>query len=94
MKVRVWRYEVADAAREEFEHEYGPDGAWAKLFARSAGFVDTVLYAEVGSPGRYLTVDRFSSDAAWERFRVDHDTAYRALGERLGHLTLAQDEVV
>lgn len=94
MKVRVWRYEVAVAAREEFEHEYGADGAWAQLFARSEGFVDTVLYAEVGSPGSYLTVDRFSSDAAWERFRVDHDTAYRALGERLCHLTLAQDEVV
>jgi hypothetical protein len=94
MTVRVWRYEVATDVREEFEREYGPGGSWARLFAASPGFVATSLYVEVGSPASYLTVDRFADDQAWQQFRSEHDTAYQELGERLGHLTIAQEELV
>ncbi len=93
MLVRVWRYQVPDQVRAEFEREYGPAGSWALLFARSAGFVDTSLYVEVTSPGSYLTVDRFASDEDWDRFLDENRTAYSELGTRLEHLTSAQEEI-
>lgn len=37
MLVRVWEYEVAPGCEAEFEQLYGSTGAWAQLFARSAG---------------------------------------------------------
>jgi len=37
MLVRVWEYEVAPGREAEFEQLYGSAGAWAQLFARSAG---------------------------------------------------------
>jgi len=94
MKVRVWRYHVAEEMREEFEREYGTDGSWAVLFATATGFVETTLYREARSTSTYLTVDRFVSEDAWLRFRRENDAAYTALGERLAHLTLEQEELV
>lgn len=94
MKVRVWRYRVSAEHRGEFEREYGPHGSWARLFARSPGFVDTTLYADVGSTSSYLTVDRFTDEAAWAAFRSGHAAAYEALGARLAHLTGAQEALV
>lgn len=94
MKVRVWRYDVPPDVQEEFEREYGPNGSWAQLFASSPGFVATGLYVEVESPTSYLTVDQFTDDDAWQDFRTEHDTGYRALGERLRHLTAVQEKLV
>ena len=94
MTVRVWRYDVPGDAREEFEREYGPDGSWARLFATSPGFVATSLYVDVASPTSYLTVDEFADHEAWRQFRAEHDAAYREIGERLRHLTTAQEELV
>jgi heme-degrading monooxygenase HmoA len=80
--------------REEFEREYGSDGSWAQLFATAAGFVETSLYREARAATTYVTVDRFVSEQAWRAFRTDNDAAYTALGERLAHLTLEQEELV
>ena len=41
MLVRVWEYEVAPGCEVEFEQLYGSAGAWAQLFARSAGHLDS-----------------------------------------------------
>jgi heme-degrading monooxygenase HmoA len=94
VKSRVWRYRVDQDRRAEFEREYGSEGAWAALFATAEGFVETTLYRDTQSPTRYLSVDRFASEQAWQRFRSDNDAEYRALGERLQHLTLEQEELV
>ena len=94
MRVRVWRYGVPAESREEFEREYGAGGSWARLFARSEGFVDTVLYVDVASPGSYLTVDRFASEAAWLEFLRDHHDAYVAVDRLLRHLAATQEELV
>jgi hypothetical protein len=94
VKVRVWRYHVAQEMREEFEREYGADGSWALLFASASGFVETTLYREARSASTYLTIDRFVSEDAWLQFRTENDAAYTALGNRLAHLTLDQEELV
>lgn len=94
MKVRVWRFEVSPEHVAEFERAYGPDGPWAVLFRRSAGFVATDLFRDVTRAGAYVTVDRFVDDAAWTAFRREQAVDYEALGERLATLTMTQEELV
>jgi hypothetical protein len=91
--LRVWEYDVAAADAAEFERVYGPDGEWATLFGSSDEFLGTELFRRVGEPGRYLTVDRFSSEAAWRRFATDHAASYAALDVRTERLTLAEREL-
>jgi heme-degrading monooxygenase HmoA len=91
--VRIWRYDVADDQQAEFERVYGPDGDWARLFAASDGFMGTELYVRLGETGRYLTVDRFTSLAAWESFRTEHSTSYAELDLATERLRLTEDEL-
>ena len=35
MMIRVWEYDVQEAAAVDFERIYGADGAWAQLFSSS-----------------------------------------------------------
>lgn len=93
MYVRVWQYDVPAERVPEFERVYGPEGAWARLFAASPGFVSTELFADVAVPGRYLSVDRFTSLAAWEQFLADHGPAYADLGRSTEGLTLTNQEL-
>jgi heme-degrading monooxygenase HmoA len=73
----IWRFEVHEAHRAEFEQAYGPTGDWARLFARSGGFRGTeLLRAEDGS---YITLDVWRAKSDFEAFRAEHDGDYEAL---------------
>jgi len=93
MFVRVWEYDVVPASTEEFERAYGGAGAWAQLFSRADGFVGTELFRSVETPGRYLTVDRFASEATWQAFRRDHAADYEELDGECAGLTVTQSEL-
>jgi heme-degrading monooxygenase HmoA len=77
MHALIWRYEVKDEARPAFEATYGPTGAWAQLFARSAGFRGTELMR--ADDGSYLTLDVWRSRADFDAFLSDHRADYEAL---------------
>jgi heme-degrading monooxygenase HmoA len=93
MIIRVWEYDVPEAAAAEFERVYGADRAWAELFSSSEGFEGTELFASVSNPGRYLTVDRFRDEASWRRFQAEHREAYLALDAASEGLTVAEREL-
>jgi heme-degrading monooxygenase HmoA len=65
-----------------FEEQYGPTGAWVELFRRSPDYVETLLLKNRSVPQRYVTVDRWRSEAAFRRFREEQDASYRTLDER------------
>jgi heme-degrading monooxygenase HmoA len=92
--IRVWEYDVVEGLEAEFETAYGGDGAWAQLFASSSGFLGTTLYRSVAVGRRYVTIDRFVSGKAWERFLVDHNDAYHQLDSRTAYLTVRETELV
>jgi heme-degrading monooxygenase HmoA len=94
MLVRVWQYVVAPGREAEFERLYGGSGAWVQLFARSADYLGTELYRAVDQPDRYLTVDRFSSQEAWQRFLGEHGTDYAELDSRCAALTRSEIDVL
>lgn len=93
MLIRVWEYDVAEAAAADFERVYGAEGAWAQLFSSSDGFEGTELFVSVSHSGRYLTVDRFRDEASWRRFQAEHGDAYLALNIESEGLTLAEREL-
>ncbi|HEY5722235.1 MAG TPA: hypothetical protein VIT45_07920 [Allosphingosinicella sp.] len=97
MFVRTWRYQVDREASEAFERSYGPDGDWARLFARGSGFLGTELLSAVdrgsGDALVYATIDRWRTRQDWDAFLADHGEAYHALDLRLENLTIEEQDL-
>jgi heme-degrading monooxygenase HmoA len=82
MYVIVWEFRAKAGHEEEFERVYGPEGKWAQLFAHGEGYLGTELLGDVADRGRYVTIDRWTSHAAFEAFRRQWSDEYRALDRR------------
>jgi heme-degrading monooxygenase HmoA len=90
---RVWQFEVVGGREAEFEQVYAADGAWARLFARSEGFLGTELFQSLSEPARFLTVDRFTSAEDFERLLEKHASSYAALDAQSQALTVSEQEI-
>jgi heme-degrading monooxygenase HmoA len=93
MFVVVWQFEVAEEKAAAFEAAYAPEGAWARLFSRSAEYKGTELLRDAFVPGSYLTIDRWTSEESFRAFRRDHDTEYEALDRQCDALTAKETRV-
>ena len=89
----VWEFMVGDGREAEFERAYGPDGDWAQLFRQSKDYLGTDLLRDTAKPGRYLTVDRWKSAAAYEYFHRSHEVEYGALDARCEALTARETKL-
>lgn len=83
--VLVWEFRPATGREAEFERAYGPDGDWAVLFQRHPGYLGTELLR--GAGGRYVTIDRWRTRAAFEDFKARHGADYAALDRKMEALT-------
>ena len=79
--MRLWRFHVPAADEQRFLDAYGPDGAWARLFATAPGFIRTELWQS--SDGSYLTADYWSSPRDFDRFQSSHGEKYYRLDREL-----------
>jgi len=86
----LWRFETTDAQAEAFATAYGPDGAWVAFFRQADGYRETELFRRQQSPPCFLTIDRWESRAAYERFRRDQAVAYTALDAECEGLTVRE----
>ena len=84
----IWRFEVREEHRAQFESAYGPKGEWARLFARSGGFRGTELMR--ADDGTYLTLDVWRAKADFDAFIADHRADYDALDRRTEPWTRAE----
>jgi heme-degrading monooxygenase HmoA len=82
----VWRYQVREEHRTEFERAYGPDGDWVELFEAGEGYLGSEL-VRGSAIGEYLTIDRWASSDAYARFLERRGDDYAARDGRLQHLT-------
>lgn len=88
----VWKYEVLADAEMDFRVAYGPDGDWARLFAKHDGFVRTELIA-TDQPHHYLTIDRWESEESFNAYLdLDRDE-YRRLDQQFEALTVSEELV-
>jgi heme-degrading monooxygenase HmoA len=90
MYIRVWEYEVAADHTDAFLAAYGADGDWAQLFQRGRGYVGTDLYRRTDDGARFLTVDRWTDQAAWRAFLEEWGDAYERLDMRMTRLSVSQ----
>jgi heme-degrading monooxygenase HmoA len=93
MFVVVWQFEIAEDKVADFEAAYGPEGAWAKLFRASAGYLGTELLRDAYIPFNYLTIDRWTSEESFRAFRKEHDSEYEVLDRRSDALTSRETRV-
>jgi hypothetical protein len=91
--VYIWRYEVALEQREAFERLCGPDGAWVRLFSRSADWLSTELLADLDRPGVYVTIDRWRTRSAYDEFRASVGEEWAEIDQQGEQLTLSEEEV-
>jgi heme-degrading monooxygenase HmoA len=89
----IWEYVVRPDHRREFEMVYGPNGAWATLFSRADGYLGTDLYRHHTDADRYLTVDRWTTRAAFERFSERWRDEYEALDLRCAGYTEREERL-
>ena len=77
MHVILWRFRVRPGREREFGAAYAPGGTWAALFGRDTAHLGSDLMR--ATDGSYLTLDRWESRDAYERFRARHAVEYDAL---------------
>jgi quinol monooxygenase YgiN len=83
----LWEFRVPPENVQTFRHAYGPDGAWARLFARSPGFLGVDLLEDRELPGRFVTIDRWTSHDAYLAARAALADDYAALDQDCAALT-------
>jgi len=89
--LRLWAYTVKPEKSAEFIRFYGPDGDWARLFARGEGYLGTELWRTGGN--RFITLDRWRSAADWRRFKAAFAADYAALDARGDGLTETETDL-
>jgi quinol monooxygenase YgiN len=85
--VYIWRFRVPPEHRAAFEGLYGPDGDWVRLFATSPDWLGSDLLSDADRPGTYLTLDRWTSRAAYDAFRHGAAAAWDEIDVRGEALT-------
>ena len=94
MYVRVWEYDVTADHVDAFVAAYDAEGDWARLFRRGDGYLGTELFRSTGDAGRFVTVDRWTAEAAWRAFLDEWGESYAQLDARLTPLSASQRPVV
>jgi quinol monooxygenase YgiN len=83
----IWEFQVKPEAMSAFEEIYGPDGAWVQLFRQSPDYRGTELIRDLDRPGRYLTLDYWTSREALRRLKQDLHFEYAVLDKQCESLT-------
>jgi heme-degrading monooxygenase HmoA len=93
MFVVLWQFQVKSGLEKEFEKVYGPEGAWAALFRGSPAWRGTRLLRDSSLHGRFITMDFWDSQAAYDAFRMKNAGAYKDLDKRCEMLTESETRV-
>jgi heme-degrading monooxygenase HmoA len=86
----VWEFLVQPGMEAEFEQHYSRTGTWARLFRQSPDYIETLLLGDNAVPGRYLTIDRWRTEASHHAFRAAFSQQYEQLDQAFEHLTVSE----
>jgi heme-degrading monooxygenase HmoA len=85
--VIVWGFRPKAGREREFETAYGSNGVWAKFFKSGVGYIGTILHHDVEHVDRYMTIDYWVSQEAYESFRNEHKREYEEVDRQMEALT-------
>jgi heme-degrading monooxygenase HmoA len=91
--VYVWEFRVEGERVRDFERAYSDDGEWALLFRRGAGYIRTELLRDRSTPSRFLTIDYWESEAAFDAFRSRFAKEFEALDTKFAAWTVSEKEL-
>ncbi len=91
--VIVWEFRVRSGGTKQFEQAYGFHGEWVRLFRQSPAYIRTELIQDVHEASRYLTLDFWASEAAYESFRESRKDEYKIIDARCERMTEEEREV-
>jgi catechol 2,3-dioxygenase-like lactoylglutathione lyase family enzyme/heme-degrading monooxygenase HmoA len=86
--VVVWQYRPLENKEREFRKAYGPDGVWVEFFRKGKGYLGTELLREIS--GSYITIDRWDSREAYDKFSRQHEEEYRQIDLQCESLTASE----
>ena len=87
MYVIIWEFVAKAGAEQTFEQEYGASGIWVEFFRQGQEYLGTELLRDPGTKARYVTVDRWTSQKAFEDFRASHLEEYQSIDQKCETLT-------
>ena len=90
MFLALWEFEVKSGCQERFRADYGPQGAWARLFRTDSHFIETRLLQDAAQPGKFVTLDYWQSHAAYESFKELNHHVYAAIDKTCAELTTSE----
>jgi heme-degrading monooxygenase HmoA len=83
----LWEFIVPPEFREEFAQHYGANGSWVQLFRQSPAYIETLFLADNANPARFVTIDRWHSEADYEAFRTRFAVEYARMDTQFARLT-------
>ncbi|MGA9040303.1 MAG: antibiotic biosynthesis monooxygenase [Terriglobales bacterium] len=83
----MWEFVVKPGMEARFEQIYGASGDWARLFRHDENYLGTELNCEHPGSRRYLTLDFWASEEAYEGFQKKHLAEYQAIDQSCEALT-------
>ena len=92
-QVIIWEFQVRPGMEKQFEEVYGPQGEWARLFSRDEAYLGTELIRDSKVPRRYVTLDYWSSEKAYDNFRNCHRESYKAIDQKCEAMTEGEREI-
>lgn len=93
MHAIAWRFVVEPQHIEEFRKQYGPNGVREELFRRGDGYIKTELIENPKIPTEFVTIDRWITKAAFDRFVSRYQGEYERLHSQLARLTARQERI-
>jgi quinol monooxygenase YgiN len=93
MLIIVWQFRVRPERLSEFLSANSPGGDWERLFRRGEGFLSAELLRDEGDETRFLTIDRWASREARDRFLARFRDEYEALDRKCEDLTLEETRI-
>jgi len=83
----VWRFRIKPEFHQQFENVYGPEGEWAKFFSQNANYCGTDLVRDANDQNQYITLDYWTSRAAYDQFRRQYADAYKQIDQHCEEMT-------
>lgn len=89
----IWKYKITPASKEKFEFEYGPAGAWFKLFSKSSNYTGSYLNRNEEDSNVYILIDTWTDKQSYEDFKEKNKEDYNRLSDQFQHLYEREEKV-
>ena len=91
--VIIWEFQVREGMEARFEQAYGTRGLWAQFFAAGQGYLGTELIRDAENQQRYVTLDFWTSRAAYRSFRDENLQRYAEIDRECEAMTTREIEI-